>query len=133
MPSGSTEQWLECNGQSTVGYPELAAIVGANVPDYRGYFLRGFGGNSAGIGVMQNDAIRNITGSIGLDDRIVNEAIEGAFYFSGGTSSTGSAGTGVGARIHFDASRVVSVANENRPMNKSVLYLIKAKSVLNNI
>lgn len=34
--------WLECNGQSTVSYPALAAIVGATVPDLRGEFIRGF-------------------------------------------------------------------------------------------
>ena len=28
--------WLLCNGQSTTGYPELAAIVGANVPNLKG-------------------------------------------------------------------------------------------------
>jgi hypothetical protein len=37
IPAG----WLEANGQSTAGYPELAAIVGANVPDMRGRFPLG--------------------------------------------------------------------------------------------
>ena len=34
--------WLECNGQSTSAYPELAAVVGSNVPDLRGQFVRGW-------------------------------------------------------------------------------------------
>ena len=34
--------YLECNGQSTSGYPALAAVVGANVPDLRGEFVRGW-------------------------------------------------------------------------------------------
>jgi hypothetical protein len=34
--------YLECNGQSTAGYTALAAIVGANVPDLRGEFVRGW-------------------------------------------------------------------------------------------
>ena len=38
VPSG----WLECNGQSTSGFTALAAIVGANVPDLRGEFVRGW-------------------------------------------------------------------------------------------
>ena len=42
-------------------YPELAALVGATVPDYRGYFLRGVGGNSASLGERQGDAIRHPT------------------------------------------------------------------------
>lgn len=38
-PSG----WLLCNGQSTTGFPALAAIVGATVPDLRGLFPLGAG------------------------------------------------------------------------------------------
>ncbi|WP_333594172.1 phage tail protein [Anaerospora hongkongensis] len=34
--------WLVCNGQSTLIYPELAAIVGSYVPDLRGEFIRGW-------------------------------------------------------------------------------------------
>lgn len=36
-----------------------------SVPDYRGLFLRGFGGNSSSLGSTQGDAIRNITGNLG--------------------------------------------------------------------
>ena len=36
------EGWLECNGQSTTDYPLLAALVGPNVPDLRGVFIRGW-------------------------------------------------------------------------------------------
>lgn len=35
--------WLVCNGQSTSGYTELAAIVGATVPDLRDRFVIGAG------------------------------------------------------------------------------------------
>ena len=52
-------------------YPELVALVGSCVPDYRGIFLRGYGSQvsshygtvthaSAGLGVLQGDAIREI-------------------------------------------------------------------------
>jgi len=34
--------WLVCSGQSTSDYPALAAIVGSNVPDLRGEFIRGW-------------------------------------------------------------------------------------------
>ena len=40
-PSG----WLLCDGQSTSGYPALAAIVGGNVPDLRDRFIVGAGNN----------------------------------------------------------------------------------------
>ena len=38
VPTG----WLEANGQSTTGYTALTAIYGANLPDMRGVFPRGW-------------------------------------------------------------------------------------------
>ena len=64
--SDGSYNWLECNGQSiskTV-YPELFALMGGQVPDLRGLFLRGHGGNSAALGEPQGDAIRNVTGRV---------------------------------------------------------------------
>lgn len=37
--------WLECNGQSTAGYPNLTTLFGANLPDLRGEFVRGWSNN----------------------------------------------------------------------------------------
>jgi len=50
MYAGATAPagYLECNGQSTSGYADLATIVGANVPDLRGQFVRGWD-NGAGV------------------------------------------------------------------------------------
>ena len=45
--------YLECNGQSTSGYPELAALVGSFVPDLRGAFVRGWD-HGRGIDVGRN-------------------------------------------------------------------------------
>ena len=69
------DNWLECNGQSisSAVYPELVGVVGWNVPNYQGVFLRGYGGQtsyhygavghwSAGLG--EPHIIRNITGNI---------------------------------------------------------------------
>ena len=60
------DNWLECNGQSisSAVYPELVGVVGWNVPNYQGVFLRGYGGQtsyhygavghwSAGLGELQ--------------------------------------------------------------------------------
>ena len=55
-------------------YPELAALIGWNVPNYQGVFLRGYGGQtsyhygavghwSAGLGELQGDGIREISAS----------------------------------------------------------------------
>ncbi|AOV62131.1 tail collar fiber protein [Synechococcus phage S-CAM7] len=34
--------YLECDGQSTSGYDDLLALIGSNVPDLRGEFVRGW-------------------------------------------------------------------------------------------
>lgn len=71
------DNWLECNGQSisSAVYPELVGVVGWNVPNYQGVFLRGYGGQtsyhygavghwSAGLGELQGDGIREIWGEL---------------------------------------------------------------------
>ena len=64
LSSNPSNNYLECNGQAVDSskYPKLYALM-HNVPDYRGVFLRGLGGNSAALGALQGDAIRNITAS----------------------------------------------------------------------
>lgn len=42
--------WLLCNGQSTTGYPALAAMYGATVPDLRDKFVLGDGGSLPNTG-----------------------------------------------------------------------------------
>lgn len=42
--STAVSGWLLCNGQSTSGYPALAAMYGATVPDLRDKFVLGDGG-----------------------------------------------------------------------------------------
>jgi len=49
-PSG----WLICNGQSTSGYPNLAGVVGATVPDLRNRYL---------VGVYSSNNIGQTSGS----------------------------------------------------------------------
>lgn len=77
--AGSTAPFgtLICNGAaiSRSAYPELFEAIGTtwgagdgsttfNIPDLRGYFLRGVGGNSAGLAAEQGDAIRNLNGNV---------------------------------------------------------------------
>ena len=126
--------WLLCNGQSTAGYPQLSAIVGSNVPDYRGVFLRGYGSqtsthygtvthSSAALGELQGDAIRNITGTVGGNMRPTHGS--GAFYLVS-NGPQGNKTSNDGAIFGFDTSRVVPTANEIRPVNRSVNWIIKA-------
>ncbi len=68
---------LACDGSeiSREAYKELFQVLGTkagtgdgattfNLPDLRGMFVRGTGGNAAELGVEQEDAIRNISGAI---------------------------------------------------------------------
>ena len=136
------DNWLECNGQainSTV-YPELVALVGATVPDYRGIFLRGLGsqtsthyGNvthsSAALGQLQGDGIRTIWGTFVGGDWSGHDNQGGS---SGAFWPAGNAGVQEGddynqIRYSFDVSRVTPVVGEVRPVNRAVRYLIRAR------
>ena len=123
--------WLDCNGQDCTAYPKLVAIVGNNVPDLQGLFPRCIGSQtvadttySASLGDKQGDAIRNITGSFGVDDRTGTPT--GAFSKGGGIDA-GSEGQSFGYTINFDASSVVPTAYENRPAYVGLRFLIKAQ------
>ncbi|WP_432748411.1 hypothetical protein [Pectinatus frisingensis] len=143
----NSNNFLECNGQVINGikYPKLAKIMN-HTPNYQGLFLRSRGGNAAAIGQVQNDAIRNITGYTKFEaDNYQNS--NGALYPD--YSYTVGFMRAVGADIygeegdllfsfkksydnmieglHFDASRVVPTAEENRPINTAVVYLIVAR------
>ena len=129
LSANPSDNYLECNGQAvdSTKYPKLYALM-HNVPDYRGMFLRGLGGNSASLGVTQGDAIRNIVGSLPVNDNVGFPTSTGAFYYGYSFSYGPKDENGtVGGIYYFDASRVVPVAVENRPINKAVRYFIKAK------
>ena len=102
--------------------------MGGQVPDLRGLFLRGHGGNSAALGVQQGDAIRNITGRFGFDDQFTWNGFDGAFS-DGGYAPYGATNEGreTGHFVLFDVSTVVPTAEENRPVNQAVRYLIRAR------
>lgn len=89
-------------------------------------FLRGTGGNSAGLGKRQEDAIRNITGRWGSGRSNGNKAYGGAVQEQWeGTHYNVGYSPNQSNSFSFDASRVVPVANENRPVNYAVQYCIK--------
>jgi hypothetical protein len=141
------DTWVPCHGQTIFAtqYPKLveflagASAASAPMPDYRGYFLRGAGTNSAtgvysaALGLRQDDATRNITGNFYfVDDN--NGAIaakgyaDGAFYTSSRGTAISTDGTSSwGVTVHFDASRVVPTAHEIRPHNIAVIYAMRAK------
>ena len=133
LPSG----WIEMNGQSTAPYPKLRSVVGNNVPDLRGQFVRAWDNgrgidSGRGLNTNQGDAIRNITGNMYYiaETWNVSGSANGAFRKMGGywgrvtPSRTDDSNSGA---VSFDASRVVPTANENRPNNITLMYIIKAQ------
>ena len=120
-------------------YPELTALVGSRMPDYRGIFLRGHGSQtsthygtvahtSADLGELQGDTIRNMYGDFGkIDDTMV--PVSGPFIARSypGWDIKSSTGSWNSKWLSFDASQVTPVADEIRPVNRSVMFLIRAK------
>ena len=132
--SDGSYNWLECNGQSiskTV-YPELFALMGGQVPDLRGLFLRGHGGNSAALGVTQGHAMRDISASgsisVGFGGYLSGSGIfkpVGSHKVTviRGTWDNNWSSTNYGLDLSAGG---VPVANEVRPDNRAVRYLIRA-------
>ncbi|WP_455654320.1 phage tail protein [Phascolarctobacterium sp.] len=127
--------WLLCNGQSCASFPELVKVLGkSTVPNYQGIFLRGYGSqvsthygtvthSSAALGELQGDAIRNIYGS--WNSGQYQWSSDGAIYGIKNWSIEDN-NYNQGYRAYLDSSRVVPTANEDRPINRSVNYIIRA-------
>ena len=132
-PSG----YLLCNGAaiSRTTYAALFAAIGTtygagngdttfNIPDFRGYFLRGYlNGTSNAIGAAQSGGLPNITGTM---TNAYRGNVTGAFYYNGQSSDGGDDHTN--NHVGFNASRCNSLygaANEVRPINHAVNFCIK--------
>ncbi len=137
--------WLDCNGQDCTAYPKLAAIVGNNVPNLQGLFPRCVGSqdlsvtidgtattqtfNGGTVGEKTADAVRNITGTFNaVWEANTAQVTTGAFDRTSGGGSNEADGQGSGTAVwNFDASRVVPVGVENKPVSVALRFLIKAE------
>ena len=113
-------------------YPELVALIGWNVPNYQGVFLRGYGGQtsyhygavghwSAGLGELQGDGIREISASFSTGGQHGIGGASGNFGVTGGQGydwKYGGTGNHYWGGIDFYASRVTPVVGEVRPVNR---------------
>lgn len=135
--------YLKCDGSSLLrkDYADLFKKIGTtygaaddyhfNIPDYQGVFLRGFGGSAASLGTRQAQGLPNITGNaydLAMTRTGVN--VNGAFSgsWTGGALNNGASGTWNTNNLNFNASRSNSIygaANEVRPVNMSVIWIIK--------
>ena len=137
--------WFLCDGQavSRVTYATLFEIIGTNfgegdgvttfnLPDYRGKFLRGLGGNSAGdIFTAQAEGLPNITGSFdNYAERFATNP-DGTFYkiTTGGGHTTWQEYTNSSTlKLGFDASKsneIYGASSHVTPENYAVNYFIK--------
>lgn len=119
--------WLLMNGQSCVG-TAYATLTGKTVvPDMTtdGMFLRQ-AKSLRTLGSAEGDAIRNITGSLDnvrFDDGV---SASGPFSIANGAGGTGHVGGSNGDyKILFDVSKSVPTADENRPKNIAVNFMVK--------
>jgi microcystin-dependent protein len=141
--------WLACNGQAVdrsgpSGYPTLFAAIGTtygvgnnsttfNLPNLQGIFVRGSGSQTVGgvsysrtHATTQNDALQNISGTVGQFDAAFGTTVAtGAFTTTQVTRTTGGGGSGKYLTADFDASRVARADVETRPVNIAMLYCIK--------
>ena len=148
MYAGNTlapEGWMFCHGQvlSRTKYAKLFAVLGTTygstaadnfkLPDYRNQFLRGTSEQRA-INTRETDAIRNITGEMAFVRRgpraynnDADAAQDSALYTKEKWNTLIKAGGQSdiwGSVVKFDASRSVPTADEVRPVNVSVHYII---------
>ena len=107
------EGWFHCNGQN-------------GTPDLRGYFLRGKTDERA-LGSFQEDAQQKITGNFAITNRNnrggdADGVFERIGYYNAQLKSGGY--DEWGQKINFDSSRQVRTAEENRPKNYAVQFII---------
>lgn len=127
--------WLECNGQSTNGYPDLAAIAGANVPDLRGEFIRGWDhgrGVDGGRGLKssQSQQLGSHQHQSGWGE--ANGAGHAyAPFGSGGGGHAGSGSSDTDNNMWYTDDGIAlnggRVGSETRPRNIALMYIIKAQ------
>ena len=144
------DNWLECNGQSISQsvYPELFAVVGGQVPDLRGLFLRGYGSqfyaqnngsmvgvtatlhSSGQLGQVQGDATRQILGQVTNVGAVSGHSSSGAMYSKtqfGYANDYNGSKDDPGIILQIDSERITPTAAENRPVNTAVRFLVRAR------
>jgi microcystin-dependent protein len=160
--------WKPCMGQllNRERYPELFAAIGTawgstspdgfNLPDLRGRFLRGVdagtgrdpeaddriasrpGGNTVGVGSMQDDSIQNHThldsghdhGYTHFHSEVIMVSMQSSdaqalHSWSGAPAVSGNASLHGAARYRTESD--IRAGEESRPKNAAVYYIIKVR------
>jgi microcystin-dependent protein len=134
--SNVPQGWLEMNGQSIVGYTELSAIYGSNLPDLRGEFVRGWD-NGRGI-----DSGRTLLGwqmashiAHDEDGMHIHNYSDSASALKHGlepstmnVSANHSWSDASGKNYTFNSSQLRSFTSTVKPRNVSLMYIVKAEN-----
>lgn len=139
--------WLICNGQevSRTAYADLFSLIGTNfgagdgqttfnVPDYRGKFLRGLGGDSeTDVYTTQPEGLPNIEGQLGGGGiscaGTATAEDTSSLYVKSVVSGNGNGGYNNNVKLAFDASRSSAIYGASQhvtPVNQAVNWFIKA-------
>ena len=109
--------WLECNGQSTAGYPNLTALFGSNLPDLRGEFVRGWSNNRVTV-----DYPRDILSAQAQDIQPHTHS----YTITSSVSSSNQAGVTPGLIPSSSSSTTGSTGTaETRPRNVALMFIVK--------
>lgn len=138
--AGSTAPtgYMLCDGSaiSRTTYSDLFTAIGTafgagdgtttfNIPDLRGKFIRGLGGDSSTLGATQAEGLPNITGTFGPVSS--NDFYTKGVFYRG--SATDGAGDGKSDfRVNLDASRSSAIYGTSphvTPINMAVNFIIR--------
>lgn len=139
--------WMICDGRavSRTEFKDLFAIISVNfgigdgsttfnIPNYKGKFLRGLGGDSAkDMYTTQKEGLPNITGQTAAQDGYLRSPPNSGAFKSwvsvGGSARTGDGGnTASYGILDASASNPIYGANEHvTPLNQAVNIFIKMK------
>lgn len=144
VKASNHDNWILCNGQaiSRSTYSELFALIGVNfgagdgsttfnVPDYRGKFIRGLGGNSASnIYTTQAESLPKFTGGpLHVGSPWQSSATSGVLKaVSNGAAHNDSGSTGWDLYIDSSAGNSIYNGSHVTPINQALNFFIKAKS-----
>lgn len=109
--------WLECNGQSTAGYPNLITLFGTNLPDLRGEFVRGWSNDRTTV-----DYPRQILSAQAQDIQPHTHS-----YTVTGSINSFSQGGDIGGLIPSPSASTTGSTGttETRPRNVALMYIVK--------
>jgi hypothetical protein len=131
--------WLKCNGQVVpkgVEYESLRQLVGSNVPDLRGTFLRGWDDgkgldNGRSFGTPQDDTFQGHAHKLSSDPSKPNVVLNQFRHPGGAWAELQNAGsqyyerTDTGLPSNDGSNGTPRISTETRPKNIAVSYIIK--------